>query len=289
MPRRPSTAPPVTDKIRQWPSDTISRTQITAAPYNPRKISERARALLKANLKEKGLMGGVVWNKTTGNLVAGHQKLDVLDAVYKVKDYPLTVTVVELSEVEEKEQNLFMNNTAAQGVYDRDRFFSLLESGLGKGMSLENTGFSLFDIETQFGTCPAFLRDPSVNLGFLGGQKLADGVSGLGKTTPTTTPNDAPAQAPAPIQERLDTPAPTPASDKNSPEALKARKQEYAGKQDSVEGMLEQDADYAALLVFRSREDKEKFLRHNALTVGNGKYVNADELEVLLVDKARWR
>lgn len=60
----------------------------------------------------------LVWNKTTGNLISGHQRLKILDKLEKGKDYLLTVAQVEMDEKTEKEQNIFMNNNRAQGYYD---------------------------------------------------------------------------------------------------------------------------------------------------------------------------
>ena len=49
---------------------TLKRSQISLADYNPRRITAEARKLLKKNLETVGLMGGIIYNKTTGNLVS---------------------------------------------------------------------------------------------------------------------------------------------------------------------------------------------------------------------------
>lgn len=126
----------------------VHRSEITLAAYNPRKISEEARKQLKANLKRVGLMGGIVWNETTGNLVSGHQKVGIMDELNKYNpqthenDYKLRVEVVHLSEKEEKEQNLFMNNRAVQGEFDDDMLIRLLGD-----IDYKNAGFNSFDME----------------------------------------------------------------------------------------------------------------------------------------------
>ena len=103
---------------------TIPRSQINFADYNPRSIDDQAKRLLSTNLKSKGLLNTLVWNKTTGNLVSGHQRLSELDAYYQKKfgslDYELTVAMVELSLKEEIEQNIFFNNARAMGTFDDD-------------------------------------------------------------------------------------------------------------------------------------------------------------------------
>lgn len=126
----------------------VHRSEITLAAYNPRKITEEARKQLKANLKRVGLMGGIVWNENTGNLVSGHQKIGIMDELnnYNPKtnenDYKLRVEVVHLSEKEEKEQNLFMNNRAVQGEFDDDMLIRMIGD-----IEYENAGFTSFDME----------------------------------------------------------------------------------------------------------------------------------------------
>lgn len=102
----------------QVESVEINRAQIKNAPYNPRKISDAAKKKLKRNIKTRGLMGGIVVNKRTMNLVSGHQRISVLDELEQSEDYMLRVELVDLSEQEEKEQNIFMNNTQVQGSFD---------------------------------------------------------------------------------------------------------------------------------------------------------------------------
>ena len=67
------------NKITQPESREIQRSIINFANYNPRKIAPEARKSLKANLKRIGLLGGIVWNEVTGNLVSGHQRISVID------------------------------------------------------------------------------------------------------------------------------------------------------------------------------------------------------------------
>ncbi|MDR1652501.1 MAG: hypothetical protein LBS01_02395 [Prevotellaceae bacterium] len=148
-------------KIKQADKRTIKRSEITLAAYNPRRISDEARKKLKANLKRVGLLGGIVWNETTGTLVSGHQKLQIIDEVEKYNpqtrenDYQIMVDVVHLSQKEEKEQNVFMNSTTVQGEYDNDLLAALLSendfdynlAGLDNAdINLIMTDSPLFDI-----------------------------------------------------------------------------------------------------------------------------------------------
>lgn len=110
----------------------LSRSQISLAGYNPRKLSPEARKRLKANIKRIGLAGGIVWNETTGNLVSGHQRLTILDEIQHYNpethenDYPVRVEVLRLSPKEEKEQNIFFNSQSAQGEWDNDLLAQLI-------------------------------------------------------------------------------------------------------------------------------------------------------------------
>lgn len=136
------------NKIWQPQQVEVMRSVINFANYNPRKITEKARKQLKANLKKIGLLGGIVFNKTTGNLISGHQRLSICDEANRYNpdthehDYPIRVEMVELDEKTEKEQNLFMNNKQVQGEFDDDMLREVL-----KGIDYENAGLEEFDMQ----------------------------------------------------------------------------------------------------------------------------------------------
>lgn len=145
----------VENKIHQPERISVMRSEIHLAAYNPRKISPEARKKLKANLKQRGLMGGIVWNATTGNLVSGHQRVSIMDEVNRYNaetqehDYPIWVDKVELDERAEKEQNLFMNNKAAQGEFDDDTLALLLQDIDYSLAGFDDFDVSLYGITTQ--------------------------------------------------------------------------------------------------------------------------------------------
>ena len=136
------------NKVRQAEQITVRRSDIHAAPYNPRKITPEAAKLLKDNLKRVGLLGGIVWNRTTGNIVSGHQKVAQMDAINRYDpsnpdtDYEFRVEVVDFDEKTEKEQNLFMNNRNAQGEYDDDLLRQMVA-----GIDYSYAGFDDFDLQ----------------------------------------------------------------------------------------------------------------------------------------------
>lgn len=136
------------NKIKQAEQRTVKRSEINFASYNPRTISDEARKKLKKNLQTVGLLGGVVWNIRSGNLVSGHQKVSIMDAVNRYdaetgeNDYEFRVEVVDFDDKTEKEQNLFMNNRAVQGTYDDDMLRELLQ-----GIDYTNAGFDDTDMQ----------------------------------------------------------------------------------------------------------------------------------------------
>jgi hypothetical protein len=133
----------------------IARAAITNAPYNPRKISDYARRKLRKQLLSGGLVETLVWNERTGHLVSGHQRLNLLDDLERGEDYTVGVAVVDLDDATERTQNVFFNNIYAQGTYDEERFVAVVQ----EGATLEGMGFTVADLEQEFGLVPAL--DPS--------------------------------------------------------------------------------------------------------------------------------
>lgn len=144
-------------KVKQAQSITIQRSQINFASYNPRRLSDTAKKKLKANLKRIGLAGGIVWNETTGNLVSGHQRLSIIDEIEKYNpdthenDYPIRVEVLQLSDKEEKEQNIFFNSTTAQGEFDNDLLAALIPE-----IDYDLAGLDEADINVLIADVPVF-------------------------------------------------------------------------------------------------------------------------------------
>ena len=62
----------------------LKRSAIHPAGYHPRVIDDEAKKALKRSIKKFGVVGGIVVNKRTGNtIVGGHQKVSILDEMYK--------------------------------------------------------------------------------------------------------------------------------------------------------------------------------------------------------------
>lgn len=132
--------------------EEVHRAALKSAPYNPRQLSEKAREHLKRNIKQVGLIQPVIWNKRTGNIVGGHQRLAILDAIEGTGDYRLTVAVVDLDEKTEKEQNVFLNNTNAMGDWDLPKLQELFQKD---GIDALLSGFDMAEVYQLFGDAVA--------------------------------------------------------------------------------------------------------------------------------------
>jgi len=110
------------NRYENFEIEKITRDQVHGADYNPRRISDSAFKKLKKFISspEFGLLAPLTWNRSTGTLVSGHQRLGVLDALHRGKPYELTVAVVDMEEESEVKANVFMNNPSAQGEWDLD-------------------------------------------------------------------------------------------------------------------------------------------------------------------------
>lgn len=128
-------------KYQKFEAKTINRSEIKNADYNPRKIGEAEAKLLKKSLKTHGLVDTLIFNRQTGNLVGGHQRLAQLDSLENGTDYALTVSVIDVPLKKEKEINLMLNNPNAQGEYNFEMVKDLLVD-----LDLESTGFTEFDL-----------------------------------------------------------------------------------------------------------------------------------------------
>jgi hypothetical protein len=139
----------------------VHRALIQPAAYNPNVMDPEAYKLLEAKIAASGCIQPLVWNETTGNLVGGHHRLRILDELEGTLDYILGVTVARLSPKREREMNVFLNNSQAQGHFDKDLFFALLEA---EPFDLSDLGLTPLDVELEFGELPpALAAQPPVD------------------------------------------------------------------------------------------------------------------------------
>jgi len=131
--------------------EVIHRSQILNAPYNPRKITGDAKRRLRESLSKLGMLAPITWNKRSGFIVGGHQRIQAMDALNGTKDYSLHVASVDLDDSQEREANVLLNNSAAQGDWDLTALQSLLSDG-AETLDVEAMGFTNADIWGMFGT-----------------------------------------------------------------------------------------------------------------------------------------
>lgn len=134
-------------KYQKYIVETVHRSEIKNAEYNPRIIDTEAKKKLKENLEKHGLIEPIVWNRKTGNLVGGHQRLEALDTLEGSKDYTLDVSVISVDERDEAILNVQLNNPSMQGTWDLDK---LADMNLDFGIDFEEMGFDQFDIDFMF-------------------------------------------------------------------------------------------------------------------------------------------
>lgn len=97
---------------------------LVPAPYNPRIMDGDGERALKASLDKWGLLENLIWNKRTGHIVGGHQRLKILKEA-GIKQVP--IKVVDISEAEEKEMNLVLNNENIGGQWEALKLAKLKE------------------------------------------------------------------------------------------------------------------------------------------------------------------
>ncbi len=103
----------------------IATSRIKPAAYNPRialKPGDPDYERLVRSISEFGLVEPLIWNKRTGNLVGGHQRLTVLLAQGATD---VDVSVVDLSLEREKALNIALNKIS--GDWDQEKLAKLLD------------------------------------------------------------------------------------------------------------------------------------------------------------------
>lgn len=149
--KKPAPAPPAVkvSKHQTFTMVRMLRSAIHEHPKNPRTITESAKKKLRDKIKDVGLLQPVIFNKRSGYLLGGHQRLVILDNLEHYKpgsnDYYLDVSVVDLDEKQELEALVFLNNASGMGQWNIDMLADLANS-----VSFEGMGFDKVDLELLF-------------------------------------------------------------------------------------------------------------------------------------------
>ena len=122
--------------------------QLIPSDYNPRKDlkpGDPEYDKLKRSIEQFGYVEPVIWNKVTGRVVGGHQRLKVL------VDMGITeveCVVVELTETKEKALNVALNKIS--GDWDKDKLALLIADLQGSDFDVSLTGFDPSELDDLF-------------------------------------------------------------------------------------------------------------------------------------------
>ena len=125
---------------------TMKLSEITPAEYNPRKKlkpGDTEYEALKNSLERFGVAEPLIVNETTGKLVSGHQRLNVL---LEMGTEEVEVVLVQLDEEQEKLLNIAMNKIEGDWDYGKlEALFSEISAS-----DIKFTGFSEEELQNLF-------------------------------------------------------------------------------------------------------------------------------------------
>lgn len=119
--------------------------ELTPAPYNPRKISKKDFEALKNSLEEFGYVEPIIWNENTRHVVGGHQRLKALQEL-GVKE--IECIVIDVPEDKEKALNIALNKIS--GDWDIEKLEIVLKDLQLADFDLNLTGFSEIELDKIF-------------------------------------------------------------------------------------------------------------------------------------------
>ena len=123
-------------------------TDLLPADYNPRKDLKPGDAeyeKLKRSLEQFGYVEPVIWNKATGRVVGGHQRLKVLIDMGITE---VECVVVDMPEDKEKALNIALNKIS--GDWDKDKLALVIADLQGSDFDVSLTGFDPAEIDDLF-------------------------------------------------------------------------------------------------------------------------------------------
>ena len=124
--------------------------ELNPAAYNPRKTlapGDVEYEQIKQSILAFGMVEPIVWNRQTGNVVGGHQRLTVLrDLGHETVE----VSVIDVSEAQEKALNIALNKIS--GDWDDGKLTALLDELAADAdeMLVSLTGFTQEEFDEIF-------------------------------------------------------------------------------------------------------------------------------------------
>ncbi len=122
--------------------------KLNPAKYNPRKDlkpGDPEYEKLKKSMETFGYVEPIVWNKRTGNIVGGHQRLKILQEQGQTE---VECVVVDFDETEEKALNVALNKVSGQ--WDLPKLADLISELDSELFDISLTGFDAAEIEDLF-------------------------------------------------------------------------------------------------------------------------------------------
>ena len=122
--------------------------ELLSAEYNPRKDlkpGDPEYDKLKRSIEQFGYVEPVIWNKVTGRVVGGHQRLKVLIDMGITE---VECVVVEMDAEKEKALNIALNKIS--GEWDKEKLALLIADLQGADFDVSLTGFDPAELDALF-------------------------------------------------------------------------------------------------------------------------------------------
>lgn len=123
----------------------IPAARLNPAAYNPRvdlKPGDKEYEKLKRSINEFGYVEPMIWNRQTGNVVGGHQRLKVLMDLGQTE---IDCVVVDLDLAREKALNIALNKI--QGDWDEDKLAAIMADFDAEAFDVSLTGFDANEVD----------------------------------------------------------------------------------------------------------------------------------------------
>jgi DNA modification methylase len=128
--------------------EKVEIVKLKPATYNPRKNlkpGDEEFEKLKRSIEEFGYVEPVIWNRRTGNVVGGHQRLKVL---MHLGHTAVDCVVLDIDLQKEKSLNIALNKIS--GEWDDNLLTALLKDLQDSGFDTSLTGFDMTEISELF-------------------------------------------------------------------------------------------------------------------------------------------